>query len=51
VLTNSCTNTSRENRERGEKRERGGDRKSGQDLESGLVVLMGKRERIISLVH
>jgi len=42
---------SREDRERGEKRERGGDRKSDQDLESGLVFLMGKRERIISLVH
>jgi hypothetical protein len=51
MLTNSCTNTSREDRESGEKRERGGDRKSDQDLESGLVFLMSKRERIISLVH
>ena len=29
----------------------GGDRKSDHDLESGLVFLMSKRERIISLVH
>ena len=35
----------------GGKRERGGDRKADQDLESGLVILMSKRERIISFVH